>query len=168
MDPRVPNVPGPARCSFINSNLSMSRWVITQNNVLMKQTALCLGLLVSLLACKKTDPTAADPLVGTWRLISYCKANTPTCTNVELPADKSVLITFGTDGTFTEVYRNTLPVDYSFLGCGNGSFVTESGGVRVRASCQSSRNGQLVKIASVTANKLVLNPYGTGEYQFTR
>ena len=137
----------------------------------MKQIALVFGLIISLVSCSKTGPTpaaAADPILGTWRLISYCKADAPTCTPTTLPSDKSVLVTFGTDGTFTEVYRNTRPIEYSFLGCGGGSFVMESGNVRIRAVCQSSLSGQLVKITSVTANKLVLNPFGTGDYLFTR
>lgn len=122
------------------------------------------------LACSKSDPlTPMDGLEGTWRLTSYCKpASSSACTAVTIPATQGVYVSFGKNGVFTESYENTKPGEYSFLGCGSGKYVIEGNNVRITALCMSSLGGKLMPVVSITANRLVLNPFGTGEYIFVR
>ncbi|MFD2937971.1 lipocalin family protein [Spirosoma flavum] len=134
----------------------------------MKHTLLFLYLL-SIVACSKSDnaaPTSA--LMGTWRLSTYCKPGNSTCTSVDVPSDKGVFVTFGYNGEFNEFYENTKPVEYSFLGCGSGDYKMEGKDIRIIALCMSSTNGRLMKLVSIANNRLVLNPFGTGEYIFVK
>ena len=113
--------------------------------------------------------TLSNELAGIWRLSSYCQpATISTCTNVDVPANKSVLIKFSNDGTFDEYYENTKPGEYAFLGCGGGIYKKEGNNVRITAVCMSSMNGKLIPLISVSRNRLVLNPFDTGEYIFVR
>ncbi|WP_461151051.1 lipocalin-like domain-containing protein [Spirosoma pulveris] len=135
----------------------------------MKQ-AILLFMVVATFSCSKpeTDPIASG-LVGTWRLTSYCKpTGTSTCTPVSVPADKGVFISFDQTGQFNELYQNTKPVEYCFLGCGGGSFNIDGDSLRIRAVCMSSLNGRLVKVVSLANSQLILNPFGTGDYVFIR
>lgn len=122
------------------------------------------------LACSQSDKgLSPNGLLGTWQLTSYCKpTGASTCTSVIVPSDKGVFISFDNTGRFNEFYENTRPIDYSFLGCGSGNYQLEGGSLRIRAGCMSSLNGQLVQLASIADNQLVLNPFGTGEYSFVR
>ncbi len=123
-------------------------------------------LFISCFSCNKPPD---NELVGTWKLVSFCKPTGSTaCTQLTVPTDKGVFITFANDKTFNEFYQNTKPIDYSFLGCGGGSYEIEDQSVRIRAVCMSSLNGQLIKLISVSSTRLVLNPYGTGEYIFEK
>ncbi|WP_340235897.1 hypothetical protein [Emticicia soli] len=70
--------------------------------------------------------------------------------------------------TFHEKYKNTIAVEYVFLGCGGGNYELENGDVRIRASCMSSSNGRLIKIQTVSEKKLILIPFEKGEYVFER
>lgn len=134
----------------------------------MKHTLLFLYLL-SVVACSKSDNVApANALMGTWRLSTYCKPGTSTCTTVNVPSDKGVFVTFDYDGKFNEFYENTKPVEYSFLGCGSGGYKIEGNNVRIMALCMSSMNGKQMPVVSINATQLVLNPFGTGEYIFVR
>lgn len=123
-------------------------------------------LVAGCLSCNKHPD---NELIGTWKLTSYCKpAGSTTCTPLTVPTDKGVFIAFANDKTFNEFYQNTKPIDYSFLGCGGGSYEIEDQAVRIRAVCMSSMNGQLIKLISVSSTRLVLNPYGIGEYIFEK
>ncbi|GAB3708380.1 hypothetical protein GCM10027592_43450 [Spirosoma flavus] len=116
---------------------------------------------------ENTDP--ANALVGTWRLINYCQPTTgSTCAQTIIPTDKGVFVTFTNQGVFNEYYENTKPVDYAFLGCGSGDYSLEDNAVRIRAICMSSNQGRLMKIVSVNAKQLVLNPFDTGDYVFEK
>ncbi|AEI50216.1 hypothetical protein [Runella slithyformis] len=131
----------------------------------MKKLILFL-LLTGSFSCNKHPD---NELVGTWKLISYCKpAGGIDCTQITVPNDKGVFVSFSNDKTFNEFYQNTKPIDYSFLGCGGGSYEIEDKNVRIRAVCMSSMNGQLIKLMSVSSTRMVLNPYGTGEYIFEK
>ncbi|ADB41779.1 lipocalin family protein [Spirosoma linguale] len=135
----------------------------------MKQVLL-LFTFVAALSCSKseTDPIASG-LEGTWRLTNYCKpTGSSTCVPVTVPSDKGVFIRFDQTGQFDESYQNTKPIEYSFLGCGGGSFTVEGDSLRIRAVCMSSLSGRLVKVVSLTNSQLILNPFGTGEYVFNR
>lgn len=135
----------------------------------MKQRLLFLVTLVTVSCSKSDSELSPNGLVGTWQLINYCKpTGNSTCTPVTVPADKGVFISFDNAGQFNESYQNTKPVEYSFLGCGGGSFTNEDGNLRIRAGCMSSLNGQIIKIVSVETSRLVLIPFGTGEYVFIR
>jgi len=108
-------------------------------------------------------------LVGVWQLTNYCKPTSDsTCTTVNVPSDKGVFVSFDDTGKFNEFYENTKPVDYSFLGCGGGNYKMEGNDVRIMALCMSSMNGRLMKLVSITDNRLVLNSFGTSEYVFVR
>ncbi len=135
----------------------------------MKYILFLLPLLM-LLACSKSDNVvSSNELVGTWRLIAYCKpVSSSTCTTIAMPAEKGVFISFDNDGTFNESYENTKPVEYAFLGCGGGAYKIEGSNVRITAICMSSMSGKLMQIVSVKNARLVLNPFGTGEYSFVR
>ncbi|MVM39404.1 hypothetical protein GO730_20520 [Spirosoma sp. HMF3257] len=135
----------------------------------MKHVVFILSVWIAL-ACSKSDTlTPMDDLVGTWQLTSYCKpVSGSACTAVTIPSNKSVLVTFGTNGTFTESYENTKPGEYSFLGCGSGKYSIEGNNVRITALCMSSLGGKLMPVVSIEATRLVLNPFGTGEYVFVR
>ncbi|SOD96304.1 lipocalin-like domain-containing protein [Spirosoma fluviale] len=122
------------------------------------------------LSCSQSDSgLLPNGLVGTWQLISYCKpTSSSTCTPITVPADKGVFISFDNRGQFNESYQNTKPIEYSFLGCGGGSFTIEGDSLRIRAVCMSSINGQLIRMVSVTNSQLILNPSGTSEYVFSK
>lgn len=128
-----------------------------------------LFLFFLLTGCFSCNKHPENELVGTWKLISFCKPTGSTaCTQGTVPTGKGVFIAFANDKTFNEFYQNTKPIDYSFLGCGGGSYEIEDQSVRIRAVCMSSLNGQLIKLISVSSTRLVLNPYGTGEYIFEK
>lgn len=132
--------------------------------------SLFLFCLFTALACSKSDSvTPSNELVGTWRLSSYCKpATSSTCTPVDVPTNKRVLISFANDGSFGESYENTNVGEYAFLGCGSGDYKLEGNNVRIRALCMSSMNGRLIPLVSIEANRLVMNPFGTGNYIFVK
>jgi hypothetical protein len=125
---------------------------------------------VYLIACNRSNSViAANDLVGTWKLLTYCKpGGTITCNQITVPSDKGVFISFTNDKKFNEYYQNTKPVDYAFLGCGGGSYEIEDQNIRIRASCMSSSNGQLFPLVSLTTKRLVLNPFMSGEYIFEK
>lgn len=126
-------------------------------------------LLSVLLSCSKSDNVPANRLAGTWRLSIYCKpVSASVCTLVEIPPTKGVYISFDLNGQFNESYENTKPAEYSFLGCGGGGYTVEGGDVRIMAVCMSSSGGRLVKLVALDDKRLVLNPFGTGEYTFVR
>ncbi|GAB3778036.1 hypothetical protein GCM10028818_26200 [Spirosoma horti] len=111
----------------------------------------------------------SNELVGVWQLTTYCKPTSDsTCTTVNVPSDKGVFVSFDNTGKFNEFYENTKPVDYSFLGCGGGSYKIEGSKVRIIAVCMSSLNGRLVQVVSNSESRLTLNPFGTSEYIFVR
>ncbi|GAB3987309.1 hypothetical protein GCM10028807_07040 [Spirosoma daeguense] len=132
---------------------------------------LILLFLMTGLACSPSDDAvpANNQLVGKWQLLTYCMPSTgSSCTQITVPSDKGVFITFRNDGSFTESYENTKPVDYAFLGCGGGDYSIESNSVRIRALCMSSTYGRLMQIVSVNSTQLILNPFGTGDYLFVK
>jgi hypothetical protein len=125
---------------------------------------------VYLIACNRSNSVIAEnDLVGTWKLLTYCKpGGTITCNQITVPSDKGVFVSFTNDKKFNEYYQNTKPVDYAFLGCGGGSYEIEDQNIRIRASCMSSSNGQIFPLVSLTAKRLVLNPFMSGEYIFEK
>lgn len=131
------------------------------------KTPLTLLLLLALLGCRSKDEFQEN-LIGTWRLIELCKPVGPACTQTRVPADKGVFVAFSTRNEFLEYYQNTKPIEYAFLGCGPGSYQVEERKLRIRAVCMSSSNGRLIEVVSLTPQRLVLNPYGTGEYVFEK
>lgn len=135
----------------------------------MSKVALLL-VPVCLMTCNRADSIILEnELVGTWKLLTYCKpGGTITCNQVTVPSDKGVFISFTNDKNFNEYYQNTKPIDYAFLGCGGGSYEIEESNIRIRASCMSSSNGQLFKLVSITDKRLVLNPFGSGDYIFEK
>jgi len=121
-----------------------------------------------MLACSKQDNVPANTIVGTWRLVSYCSPVSATdCTPTNVPTGKGVFVTFTNDGAFTETYENSKYEGYGFLGC-QGGYSIEQNDVRITTACMSSLGGKLVRLVSVNASQLVLNPNGTGNYVFTR
>lgn len=130
---------------------------------------LTLVLIISLISCKDKKLEPETGLIGKWKLVSYCSpSGVNNCSETKVPSNKGVFVSFSNSGTFDETYKNTIPVDYAFLGCGSGSYELENGDVRIRASCMSSTNGRLIKIQSVSEKKLVLIPFDKGEYIFER
>jgi hypothetical protein len=134
------------------------------------KTSITLLVFLGLLSCNQADETfPKNILIGTWQLQSYCKpSSTTNCLNVLVPTDKKVFISFSKNNTFNEWYQNTFPSDYSFFGCGGGTYTIDGNNVRIQAACMSSMNGRLVEIVSANTQRLVLNPYGTGEYIFKK
>ncbi|MBO0950716.1 lipocalin family protein [Fibrella forsythiae] len=127
-----------------------------------------LALLVFVVACSTSDSIPANVFVGTWRLATYCKpTSTTACTTITVPTDKSVLVTFDSNGQYTETYQNTTPAEYGFLS-GSGNYSIENKDLRIRTFLMSSMAGQLVKVVSVDSKRLVLNPFSNGEYIFVR
>ncbi|RYU93058.1 lipocalin-like domain-containing protein [Emticicia agri] len=128
--------------------------------------------ILSLTGCKEKN--SVDPendLVGKWRLISYCQPSgglMSGCQSVTIPTNKSVYVEFSDKGIFKETYKNTIPADYAFLGCGQGSYAIEDKNIRIKAMCMSSLNGVLVEINQLTSKKLVLTYAVIGEYVFER
>lgn len=138
------------------------------------KTPLAFMLLLTLLGCRAKDSLQENLIVqenfiGTWRLVQYCKpTGQKTCEQVRVPADKGVFIAFSTKNEFREIYEDTKPIEYGFLGCGPGTYQVEDGKLRIRAACMSSLNGQLFDVVSVTQRRLILNPFGSGEYVFEK
>lgn len=132
--------------------------------------SLFLLCLMIVFACSKSDTAVpSNKFIGTWRLTTYCKpTGSSTCTTVNVPTDKGVFIVFDKAGKFNELYVNTKPVEYGFLGCGSGDYSIESGQLRIRASCMSSLQGRLIKVISVDDNRLILIPFDTGAYLFVK
>ncbi|MBA4848932.1 lipocalin family protein [Emticicia sp. BO119] len=125
-----------------------------------------------LIACqdKKNINPAAD-ITGKWRLISYCYPSgglSSGCQPVIVPDSKGVYIEFSSKGAFNETYKNTIPADYAFMGCGSGSYEISDKNIRIRAMCMSSTEGKLVEISSLSNKKLILKPYTVGEYVFVK
>ena len=134
---------------------------------------LLLFLTIALLTgCKEKNSLAPEnDIVGKWRLISYCQASgglISGCFQVTIPTDKAVYVEFSSKGAFNETYKNTIPADYAFLGCGMGSYEIEEGKVRIRAMCMSSLAGKLVEINTLTSKKLILQPFPKTEYIFEK
>ncbi len=127
-------------------------------------------LLATLLGCREREKDIfQENLIGIWKLIDYCKPNGPSpCAPTRVPNDKGVFISFSSRNEFREFYQNTKPIEYAFLGCGGGTYEVESQKLRIRALCMSSSNGQLFEVVSVTQQRLVLNPFGSGEYVFEK
>jgi hypothetical protein len=102
-------------------------------------------IFICLMSCNGANHVSAENgLIGTWKLISYCKpGGTITCNLVTVPTDKGVFISFSKNKEFNEYYQNTKPVDYAFLGCGGGTYEIEDKSIRIRASCMSSSNGSI-------------------------
>ena len=123
-----------------------------------------------MVACKdSTIDSSKEGLTGKWKLIKYCKpTGTTTCSEVIIPANKSVFIEFTKNNKFDEYYKNTIPVEYAFLGCFNGTYTIEDKNVRIIAGCMSSSTGKLISIVSLSKNQLILNPFGSGEYIFEK
>lgn len=128
-----------------------------------------LSFICLLFACKDTKPEPETGIIGKWRLRSYCRpTGDNVCTNTSMPSNKIVYIEFSSNGNFNETYQNTIPVEYAFLGCGSGDYKLENEDVRIHAMCMSSTTGRLIKIKSVNDTQLVLIPFETGEYIFSR
>lgn len=130
---------------------------------------LALLLLLALLGCREKDEFQ-EKLIGTWRLVELCKSTGPTtCTQVRVPADKGVFVAFTTRNEVLEYYENQdkRPVEYAFMG-GSGSYRVEGQKVRIFLPFMSTPNGRLVEVVSLTPQRMVLNPYGTGEYVFEK
>lgn len=133
------------------------------------KTPLTLLLLLTLLGCREKDPFQ-EKLIGTWRLIEYCKpTGQTTCTKITVPSDKGVFVAFTTRNEVIEWYENQdkRPVEYAFLGVG-GSYQIEGKNLRILTYASSSSQGRLVEVVSLTPQRMVLNPYGTGEYVFEK
>ncbi len=135
----------------------------------MIRSLLTFALLLFFTACTKTDPTPANELVGNWRLTTYARNGNTSVNPVSVPSDKTVLVSFANNGSFNESYQNTRAIDYSFLGCGGGSYELVGKQVKIRAVCMSSLAGQLFDVVSVDAKRLTLAPGGAlGFYTFER
>lgn len=132
----------------------------------MKQVLLFLALS-GLLACSKEEPSPPDALVGTWRLITYCKPDNNGCTITSIPAGKEVFVTFTSEGGFSETYGNAKYEGYGFVGC-SGSYVYEGKDIRIFNGCASTNNGQLVRITSISSSQLHFEANQTGEYILVR
>lgn len=97
---------------------------------LIYKKLLALTLISLHISCKDKKLEPESGLVGNWKLVSYCKpSGTNTCTNVKMPSDKGVFVTFTNTKTFHETYKNTIAVEYAFLGCGGGNYELENGDV---------------------------------------
>jgi hypothetical protein len=126
---------------------------------------------LGIFACKTNTivEPPANEFVGTWKLVSYCRSSTPTCTSIVVPTDKGVFISFANDQKFSEFYTNVKPIEHAFLGCGGGSYKIEGSSLRITALCMSSSSGQSFPIKLVDEKRLVLSYYfGNGEYVFER
>lgn len=132
------------------------------------KTLLTSLLLLALLGCRPKDDFQ-ETLIGTWRLVELCKPVGPTCTQTRVPADKGVFVAFTTRNEILEWYENQdkKPVEYAFLGVG-GTYRIEGKNLRIFPFLSSSTQGRLAEVISLTPQKLVLNPYGTGEYVFEK
>jgi len=133
---------------------------------------LLLCVIILLTACKEKSSVApANDIVGKWRLVSYCQPSgglISGCITKTIPTGKAVYVEFSNKGIFTETYKNTIPADYAFLGCGSGSYAIEDKNIRIKAGCMSSSNGVLVEINALTNKKLILTYAITGEYVFEK
>lgn len=129
-------------------------------------------LIVFLAGCQdKKTITPASEIVGKWRLVSYCQPSgglISGCLPKVVPDNKAVYVEFSSKGTYNETYKNTIPAEYAFLGCGGGSYELEDKNVRIKALCMSSTAGMLVEISSISKQKLTLKTYHIGEFVFVR
>lgn len=136
----------------------------------MKKYHIIFFLVLSLgaLSCKDKE-VSGDEIYGRWELESYCKPNSEnSCEEVKVPKNKSVVIEFKVNGSFDETYKNTIPVEYGFLGCGKGSFSHDDEAVYVHLLCMSSTFPRKIPILKHTRNELILKPFDNGEYRFKR
>lgn len=137
----------------------------------MKRIFLFLTIAL-LVGCKNKETIApASDIVGKWRLVSYCQPSgglISGCQPKVVPDNKAVYIEFSSKGQFNETYKNTIPADYAFLGCGIGSYEIEDKKVRIKAACMSSLSGTLVEITSLNSKNLVLKTYHIGEFVFAK
>ncbi|MBO0937051.1 hypothetical protein J2I47_10890 [Fibrella sp. HMF5335] len=136
----------------------------------MNKHLLTFIFLVSITACTKTDPTPASDLVGNWRLVGYVRNALTSSAPVSVPSDKTVLVTFASDGTFNETYSNTRPVEYAFLGCGPGSYELTDKQIRIQAVCMSSLSGRVFDLVAVDSKRLSISTGAgsLGYYNFER
>lgn len=126
-------------------------------------------IFVALLGCREKDPFQEN-LIGTWKLVDYCKPTaTATCDKIRIPADKGVFVAFTTRNQVLEYYENQdkKPVEYAFLGAG-GKYWIEGKNLRILTFFSSSSNGRFIEVVSLTPQRLIMNPYGTGEYIFEK
>jgi hypothetical protein len=127
-----------------------------------------LALSLGVFSCKDKE-VSGDEIYGRWELESYCKQNSvSSCEEVKVPKNKSVVIEFKVNGNFDEVYENTIPVEYGFLGCGKGNFSHDDEAVYVQLMCMSSTFPRKIPIIKHTRKELILKPFDNGEYRFKR
>lgn len=125
-------------------------------------------LSFGLSGCKKEE-VSGDAIVGKWKLEEYCKPEGEnSCKEVTVPKSKSVIIEFSKSGSFNEVYDNTIPVEYGFMGCGPGTFTHDDEAVYLQLMCMSSTYPKKVPILKHTEKELILKPFTNGEYRFRK
>ncbi len=127
-------------------------------------------LIITLFSCEK-DNLPNSPLVGEWRLVEYEISRSGISTNnlVFIPDEKQVIVSFSSKKEFNENYKNTLPKEFAFLGCGSGSYeLGENNGLRIYAACMSSLSGAAFTIQEVSSNRLELHDEVETIFRFKR
>jgi hypothetical protein len=127
-----------------------------------------LFLFVASVACKTTDISPINEIVGTWKLTSYAKKDmNNNIQNTIVPSDKVVFVSFSQSNKFEETYQNTKPIEYGFLS-GLGTYSVEGKNIRIVTYFMSSLSGVLFEITSVNKNKLILKNVDYGEFIFEK
>ncbi len=142
-------------------------WDMFRMNILW----ICLLLVLTIVSgCKDVFSDSQNKeIYGEWQLKEYCKPDSEnSCAEFSVPKSKSVMITFGRNGKFEETYKNTIPVEYGFLGCGPGNFTYDGEAVYLQLMCMSSTFPRKVPVLKLTSKELVLKPFDNGEYTFRR
>lgn len=124
-------------------------------------------LILACVACKTTDISATNEIVGKWKLTSFTKKDINNIQNTIVPSDKYVFVSFSISQKFEETYQNTNTFEYAFLS-GSGTYSVENKNVRIVTYLMSSTSGMLFEIISVDKNKLILKNADYGEFTFEK
>jgi hypothetical protein len=127
-----------------------------------------LFLFVASVACKTTDISPTNEIVGKWKLTSYAKKDmNNNIQNTIVPSDKVVFVSFSQSNKFEETYQNTKPIEYGFIS-GLGTYSVEGKNVKIFTYVMSSLSGMLFEITSIDKNKLILKNADFGEFIFEK
>ena len=125
-------------------------------------------LIIACVACKKTDISTENEIVGKWKLTSITKKDVNNnIQHINVSSDKYVFVSFSESQKFEETYQNTNSFEYGFLS-GSGTYSVEDKNVRIVTYLMSSTNGVLFEIVSVDKNKLILKNANYGEFTFEK
>lgn len=120
------------------------------------------------ISCRK-EAVSTNPVVGQWNLEEVDRQINGSTSNKKIPNGLAVIIEFGSKNKFNELYENTTPIEYGFLGCGSGSYTLEKDNqIRIRAACMSNSAGQVFVIEELTTTRFILKDESGSKFRFSR